>query len=130
MKIKIKVGESVGVVNTLGTLTKEQLGDVQSKTTSIFKTLMPIVREFNTALELMQRNAQGKTQLEASQLQSAIAFESLAREERVVDVPLLNDEDFDGLMERCKDFKMSNYAILFPVIEHEREEKKVEESQA
>lgn len=116
--MKIKVFEAVNICTILGVASTEELGESAEKVTDIFIGLTPLVREYNDALMLLQKDAKGKSAEEAENLTSAKAFEKIANSEREVSIPTLTMAEIKTIGGAIKGFKLANYNLLYPIIQN------------
>lgn len=90
--MKIKVYEAAALSRTLAGIDLKEAQDVAETIVDLFVDLLPIVKEYDTALAALQKDAQGKSEDEVKSLVSAQAFEKVANDTRDLDHGLNLDQ--------------------------------------
>lgn len=114
--IKIKVIQAVAICNIMSSINQSELGDNADKVVDIYIGLLPYTKDYNEALINFQREAHGKKEEEIKNFVSTKALERIANKEVNVEIPSLTTKELREIGGNIKDFKLSNYQILYAIV--------------
>ena len=114
--MKIKVFQAVAICNILGSVNQAELGKFADKVVDIYMGLLPLIKEYNEALNAFQTEARGKSEETINNLVSTKALEKTANKSMDVNIPSLTLQELRKIGGSIKDFKLSNYQILHALV--------------